>query len=360
MAGLSAWYNLFNDPGSLRMSTFGSSTTYGDVNVTNGGWVEQLRVLANTRWGRGGDGFQYSTRNLSFTSGANAWTTSAAATDAFDSHVHESGVKYGSGSGKIVTYTVPTGVTVKSFEVVIIDGASSADMSYRLNGAGSWVNCGFIGLTQGNTMKKSPRIAASVSSTIEVRCANAAGTSVTTYFAGIIPYTDSPGLIIDNISLDGLLLRFQERTRAGGGLNHAYANLMQPKLATVMYTNDVVTGTWTNAADHQAFCESFCDSITTNGGCVLFMCFWGQDRSGDGGDARMLELRNATKAAASNKGMPVLDLWDIGGDLTSATALGYMGGDAGNLHETDAGAVRIAQEVWKIISHNSVGALRPK
>ena len=63
MAGLDLLFANFNNPANIVICTMGDSTTKGTISVTNGGWPEQLRLLAESRWGRGGDGIHTLDRN---------------------------------------------------------------------------------------------------------------------------------------------------------------------------------------------------------------------------------------------------------------------------------------------------------
>lgn len=347
MGRLDPWFALHNNVATIRMSTFGDSTTVGDINTTIGGWPEQIRQLAATRWGNGGDGFHYNTRNWTYTTAGNAWTNSTTS-DAWDSGIFQAGTKLANGSAKVATWTKPAALTVASFEIVIVDGATSANFAYRIDG-GAWTDTTFT-LAQNNGQKRL-RVNSPITSTLDVRGANAAGTGVNCYLLGMMPYTKSPGLIIDNVSLDGQLLQFQERTTSGQA--HAYISDMQPKLATVMFTNDVISGFW-NQSTYQTNMQNFCDAITAQGGSVLFINYFEQQRSApDGGTVNQAQLRAATKAAAVAKGMPCLDLYDLVGDNAAAQAAGYM--DSNPLHATDAGCAFIAQQVWKLIASSGRG-----
>lgn len=353
MGGLDPWYALQNDISSLRMCTYGDSATVV-VGATNGGWVQQLRVLANTRWGNGGDGIHAVgngaglTRNWVFTTGGNAWTGSGAS-DAWSGAFLQGQTMLANGATKTATWTNPS-LNVDSFMLYIIDGSGSADFSYSLDSGSNWINAGFTGLVQDNTMKRvTINTPVGASSTVMVRAANAAGTAVNLYLIGLNPRTKSPGLVIDNVSQNTAALAgiSQQGTRPW----QDYLNLIQPKLAVICFTNDVLTPTF--LSNYQTNMQNFCDGATANGGSVLFINFFEQDPT-NRPIADQANLRAQNKAAAKAKGMPCLDLYDLVGDFAATNVLGYLNAD--KVHPSDAGCVFMAQQVWKIIAGSRVGA----
>jgi hypothetical protein len=168
---------------------------------------------------------------------------------------------------------------------------------------------------------------------------------VSVYLVGVVPITSSPGLIVDNVAVNSSFLSgavFASRPWT------ALLDLYQPKLAAIMFTNDVV---FPDPATYQANMQTFCDGVTAGGGAVLFMNFFEQPGRSTSDQAK---LRAATKAAARAKGMPCVDLYDLVGDNAATVAAGYM--DSSDIHENNAGAVFIAQQAWKSVAGSGVGA----
>jgi hypothetical protein len=131
MGGLDPWFATHNDIAGVRLQTWGDSTTFGNVTVTNGGWPEQLRLLAAARWGKGGDGL-HMVGNGGGNTGRN-WATSngtyAVAGDAWNGGANSGNTYRMTASTHTATWTKPAALSPTAFELVIMDGASSADFS---------------------------------------------------------------------------------------------------------------------------------------------------------------------------------------------------------------------------------------
>jgi len=338
------------------MAAFGDSTTEGNVTVTNGGWPEQLRVLAESRWGRGGDGIHPMNRDpWTLTSGGNAWTIATTA-DAWDcapllgSAGNPVAATYlANGSAIIATWTKPVALTTSSFTLHMVDGAGSGNFSYSTDGGSSWTNVSTI-WSQNNAVKKI-HIQSSVTTTLKVRAANAAGTAVNTYIVGLESHTSSPGFVIHNVAANSEFSYSIVRTTAGNW--HAWLDTLQPPLCTFMITNDSVL--WETFGDIsagiQANLDAFASTVSGYGGCVLFMNFFEQ-----GGRSVPIQasIRAIVKTVATAYSMPVIDFYDLIGNHAATVAAGYYD-NSGDIHENDAGAVYIAQQVWATIARSGFG-----
>lgn len=354
MSGLDPFYNTFNNPSNIFMASFGDSTTEGNVTVTNGGWPEQLRVLAAPRWGRGGDGCHPMNRDpWTITSGGSAWTA-ATSSNVWDCAPLNGGagtpapVAYlGNGSTVIATWTMPGSLTTTAFTFYMVDGPSSDNFSYSLDGGTSWTDVTAT-WSQNNTITKI-RINSAVTTSIKVRAANAAGTAVNTYIVGLEPHTSSPGFVIHNVAANAEYLLATVRTTAGNW--HAWLDIVQPPLITVMYTNDVL---FYSQASWRANLTSIANIVTGYGGCVLFMSMFEQFGRNITTQANM---RADVKFVANNFGMPVIDFYDLVGDANATLAAGYYNTNA-DIHENNTGAIFMAQQIWSLIGKSGVGAKR--
>ena len=350
MSGLDPFYNNFNNPANIVMGAFGDSTTEGNVAVSNGGWVEQLRILADPRWPRGSDGTHPFNRDpWTTTSGVDAWTGSTTS-DVWDCQPCLGGVGLyqatwlGNTATKIATWTKPGSLTVEAFTIYAVDGPSSANFSYSVDN-GAWTNVS-ITWNQDNTIKQI-KIAMAVTNTVRIRGANSSGTARNAYIMGLEPTRRGPGWIIHNFGNNADFGFNLTRSTAGNG--HAWFDLVQPSLCTWMYTNDAI---FYDSATYQSNMSTFADMVIGYGGSVLFMNFFEQP----GRAAAMTGMRADLKTVAANYNMPYIDFYDLVGDNAAAIAAGYM--NAADLHPNNAGAVFMAQEIWKVISKSGIGAKR--
>lgn len=351
MPGLDPFYATFNNPANIAMATLGDSTTEGDVVVTNGGWPEQLRLLAQSRWGRGGDGCHPMNRDpWSIT---NDWTSAAAdGSSPWDRSIFNGGAGtpapttyFGNGSAMVATWTKPTGLAATSFTLYMVDGASAGNFSYSTDGGSTWLNVSAT-WNQDNSIKRI-HINTAVASTVKIRAANAAGTAVNTYLVGLEPLTGASGFTIHNFAANIAFL--SAMVRGGAGNWHALLDTIQPPLVTNMYTNDVVLF---SAPLWQSDLEALGTVVTGYGGSVLFMSMFEQF----GRDITIqATMRSIVKTVAAEFGMPVIDFYDLVGDANATLAAGYYNTNT-DIHENNAGAVFMAQQIWKLIAKSGVGA----
>ncbi len=343
MAGLDPWYALLNDSRvPLKMVACGDSVTQGDVPPqNNGGWTEMLRNNALSRWGKGGEGLWAIYRENWVAVGT--WVQ-ATTSDVWDSHNHQT-TKFANGSAKTYTWTTPASMSIDNFDLYIVDGPGSANFAYSFDGGSTWTNTAFT-LIQDNQVKKQ-HFAHSlpVGATFKMRAANAAGTAVNVYLIGIEPRTSTPGLIVENIAHNGDLLAFSEE-RVTVGNKRSWFQLEQPKLVVIEYWNDTV---WQTAVEFQARLLSFVNFVVGYGGCVLLHCYLELDQ----GSAVEATYRAAFHAVAAATGMPIIDYYQLIGDRAAAEAGGYL--IPVNQHPTNLMTQFMADRVWEIISHGTVG-----
>ena len=358
MPGLDPFYATFNNPKNTVIACVGDSTTFG-TNTTNLlGWPGALRTLMTPRWGNGGDGLHTRDRNTTMTTGSDAWTLAttsntwdcAPCLSAFT--FSNAGTWLGNTATKIATWTKPSFLTVNAFYIWAVDGTSAGNFSYSTDGGTTWLNVSAT-WTGSNTLKRilvPTQITGT--NTIKIRGANATGTAVNCYLAGIEPITNSTAPILHNLGAPGEDTASFVRTTSGNW--HAFFDLLQPPLVFYMITND--ESFWEAFGGDlrpafQAKMETLATMVTGYGGCMVFMNFFEQA----GRDVTMqAEMRVLVKTVAAEYGMPVIDFYDLVGNNAATVAAGYM--LAGDVHPTDAGATFMAQQIWKLIAKSGVGA----
>lgn len=360
MAGLTPFYNTFNDPKTIKIACIGDSTTFGTSTTGTLGWPGALRSLAAARWGTGSDGLHTRDRNITLTTSADAWTK-ATTSDAWDRSPCLAGVLaqqatyLANGSTKIATWTKPAALTVNGFYIWAVDGASSGNFSYSLDGGSSWTNVSQT-WTQGNSIKRI-FVGSNVTgtNTVKVRAANAAGTAVNCYFMGIEPTTTTSTYVIQNWGAASENTGSFVRTSSGNW--HEALDLLQPQLLIFMMTNDeaITAALGGDESDIEPnwrpLIESLADVVTGYGGSMLFMNFFEQT----GRSVTMqATYRALIKTIAAEYGMPCIDFYDLVGDYQASVDAGYV--NATDIHPNDTGAAFMAQQVWKVIGKSNLGA----
>lgn len=334
---LDAWRALGTNAAHV-VACFGDSTTEGDSTSGPLCWPRQLADRMRARWGTGGPGFQGLWLQ-------EWWSFSGSPTDALSSDVWDSGpynnnvlndiTKRLNTSSDIATYTVRGG-PVSSLILYMVDGPSSANFSVSIDG-GSFANVSGT-WTQNNAVRK-VTVSGPIATSLRVRGANAAGTSVLTYIIGAEPTYGTTGAMIHNL---GSASEFSALcVRSGSGDWGRWLDLNQPAIATWMWTNDVVSS-WT--PDHyQTRTETFVDRVRANGGEAIIMSFGEQSGRSTTDQA---ELRNRNSIVATAKSCPYLNFFADWGDYATANAAGYM---TGPIHPSVKGCGYIAAKVWGLL-----------
>lgn len=389
---------------------------------------DYFRQVFAKRWPVRGPGIRLLANAFEWTltTGGDAWTA-ATTSDAWDVGPYrfiynsQNAVFRANTATKVATWSTAvvrniTDEPVTSFKLGVVDGASSANFSYRIDG-GTWTNVSNT-WNQNNSLDQIT-INSAVTSTVEVRGANAAGTNVTVYLAWIEPITGT-GAIFHDLSVPGERLRSMVRTTSGDALK--WVDVIQPDVVFVGYTNDVVTDdiggstqSW-NALTYAGQLQTLSDRVQANGGQIVPITYWGQDRSstitsgvsngtiaitGTGFAAALkgatitgtdipaattiASVTDATHATlsqaatgsgsgrtwavnysanvaaqqsihsgiATSEGVPLVDLLDRYGDFTAISAAGL---NVDTLHPSDAGTVEIVRHnVWPIIARGTKG-----
>lgn len=353
MARLTDWENIAN-PTDRVVAIIGDSVGELDAGGTVSPYPILIREKMRLKWGISGTGLRgVWTDDWSFTTGGNAWTASTNsntwAKGPYNGLYEYANTMRASTSSMTATWTKPHWVrsSITSFKFHVVDGAGSANFSYRVDG-GSWTNVT-------NTWSQDDsydiiNVATTVTSTVQIRGANAAGTSVNVYLIGIECITGT-GATLHDITASGEGLYATARSGGAADLN-AWIDAIQPKLIVVCYTNDLVNTFW-NTTRITDDLQSIVDRQAPYGK-VIPMPFWGQDRYADGpDDARNTELANIYTAAATASNSEYIDLWARYGNYAAVNALGFM---ADGLHPSDTGSIEIARVLWALLSRGTGNA----
>lgn len=313
-----------------------NKTLYKDYSLP----LEFCRLLNISPIGVKGYGFFGLWRNeWSLTTGANAWTK-ATVSNTWDSgpllgSTFGTGVYTGNNSNQVATWTKPTHVSVTSFDLHVIDGASSGNFSFRIDG-GSWINVSNT-WDQNNSYDRIT-ITSVVNTNVEVRCANAAGTGVQTYLVGLEPH-DSNSNGQTAVHAMGASSEFSyswKRTTAGNWA--AWLQTQQPRLVFLEcpFTNDILF--WGDP-NIQTNCQSIIDVVKGYGGDVWLFCFGEQNGRNV---THQAEARTMAHNLAASNGLYIVDFYALWGNFAAANAAGYMQDD---LHPSVNGNRFMAQRL---------------
>lgn len=308
---------------------------YGEHSVP----LELCRLLDISPVGVKGYGFFGLWRDeWSLTTGGDAWTR-ATTSDAWDrgpllGTTTGCGTFTGAGSGKVATWTKPSHVTVTSFTLHVVDGASSANFAYRIDG-GAWTNVSNT-WGQDNSYDRIT-INSAVTSTVEVRCANAAGTSVQTYLVGLEPHdSGGSGPVVHALGASSEFSFTVVRTTSGDW--DAWLQAVQPAYVILEcpFSNDIAF--WPSSSV-EANMQAIIDAVDGYGGETMLFCSGEQDGRNT---THQAEMRTMAHDLASTNGLYIVDVYDLWGNYAAANAAGYM---FDSLHPSTAGTRYMAQRL---------------
>ncbi len=351
MTRLSNWENIA-DHSTRVVAVLADSTAELDYGTSIPPWPQIIREKMKDRWGISGTGFRGNWKSeWSFTSGGDAWTSSTQS-DSWSKAPYDGGfianchTMLANGSTKTATWTKPSWLTqsITSFKLYVVDGASSGDFAYRIDG-GAWTDVSSS--WDQNSSLDVITIPSAVSSTVQVRGANAVGTAQNIYLVGLEANTGTGSTLHDiSASAQGL---YTTANLTGNADYLAWIDVIQPDIIIVSFTNDLQTSVYNTTTITNKL-----QAIATRQqpyGYVVPMPFWGQDRYADGcDDARNTQLAGIYTSNATTNNSEYIDLWARYGNYAAVNGLGYM---QDTLHPSDSGGVEIAKLVWPLLARGT-------
>lgn len=244
-----------------------------------------------------------------------------------------------SGATNTATWTRPSGLSVTSMAVWVVDASGAGTFSTRTDG-GSWTNISGT-FTGSNTLLRLP-VSTVPTSTFEVRAANAAGTSTTVYLVGVEAVA-APGVV--TIHALGAAAEFSDvlhRTTAGSVTDWWALAAPQWLVAELPFSNDIAF--W--PASYASRIESWLASVMAFGTRPILWCFPEQGASRS--TATQSAMRAAAKTIGANLGIPVVDTSTHWGTYSAAVSAGLLQAD--ELHPTAYGNHRLASLLTGIIA----------
>lgn len=330
-----------SDPATRKIACCGDSTT--EV-----GWAALLREVMYHRWGYGGFGVRHMGKE---------WTSSGSPTkgtnsDAWHIGFQNNGFSPTNGTWRLNSstdtflWTKPIECpAITGFKLLVCDGASSNNFAYRIDG-GAWTNVS-TSWAQANALKQIT-INTAVTSTVEVRGANAAGTTVLTYMVGIEPLCVATGVKVHDISSSGSFSGGLLRTGSSGDWTQWFTQ-EQPQIVLCTFINDVVNSFWVGGqpAAYTTRMEAFASLIEGYGGLLIPYSYF---EFGDGVDptvANQLDKHAREMAVANGHQGLYYDLKTIYGSRTQVVTDGIVSSDL--THPTAKGSRLMANHAWNII-----------
>jgi hypothetical protein len=349
MARLTNWEQI-TSPTDRVVAILADSTGELDAGGTGQPWPRLLREKMQRHWGISGTGLLGTWRDeWAFTAGGDAWTESAN-TDTWSKGPYVGGLPFANTmrattATMVATWTKPIWVTqpITSFKIYVVDGVSSANFSYRIDG-GAWTDVSHT-WNQDDSFDIIT-IPSAVTSTVEIRGGNAVGLNVTMYLTGIECITGT-GATLHDLSASAEGLYSTARSGNVADLN-AWIDVVQPDVLIVSYTNDFSL-TFYNTTRIQLDLQSIVDREAPYGYTVP-MFFWGQNRGVNEPTPAQLAAVESIYNAAASPNSEYIDLFARYGDYTTVNALGYM---ADTLHPSDKGSMEIAKVVWSLINRGT-------
>jgi hypothetical protein len=238
------------------------------------------------------------------------------------------------GASNVATWTKPAGTTVTSFVLHVIDGASAGQFAYRIDG-GTWTNVTNT-WTADNSYDRIT-VSASVSSTVEVRAANASGTATNLYLVGLEPVDSAAtGPAVHVLAAAAEFSFSMVRTTSGSWQD--WWNAIQPAAVWLEcpWTNDV--SFWpTNAADIEANMRAVIELVRGYGAEVFLFSFGEQDGRSVSDQTAMRALARSLAGEYRCHYVSAYDMW---GTYSAANAAGLM---LDTIHASATGTAAIGQ-----------------
>lgn len=346
-----------SDPATRVIACVGDSTT--EI-----GWAARLREIMYHRWGYGGFGVRHMGKFSANGDGVSEWIPSGTPTkgtnsDAWHIGFHNNGANTNCGtwrlnnSSDIQKWTKPIDCPdITGFKLLVCDGVSSANFSYRIDG-GSWTNVSHTWVHDNSLVQLT--INTAVTSTVEVRGANAAGTAVLTYMVGIEPLCASTGVKVHEICASGGFSSGIIRTGTSGDWTQWFTQ-EQPDVVFCNHVNDVVNFFWGAGAPaaYSSRMDAFAQLVTGWGGIFIPYTYF---EFGDGVDptvANQTTKAGLELAIANGYGGHYYNMKSLYGDRTQVVTDGYIKAED-ITHPTPKGSRVMANHAWNILGWQPTG-----
>jgi hypothetical protein len=227
---------------------------------------------------------------------------------------------------------------VTSFDLYYVDAPGAAPFAYRVD-RGPWADVEIAGA--GDDRLRRVTVAEPVASTVEVRAADARGSSARTYFVGIGLRDDAGGLVVHNLGCGGRKLsQYLARDHT------SFVDLVGPDLVVLNISNDALDADTGAARAWTANLERFWAGVRA---AKLLVTVAEQGYGRDVGAQAAWRATQLRVTAAL--GGATLDLQDHWGDYQAADAAGYWA-DIG-VHPSARGYDDIAARVADLLSRPS-------
>lgn len=323
-------------------------------------WVGKIRNMYS-RWPSRGRGFRMCAQP--------DWTTTGTFTKidtGTDDNGPFGGIRRLSGSGNSQKFTKISGAGDVVKSIVYNDSTGSGNWSYSLDGAAYQASGA---ATLGDHNLKTLAVSDPVS-TIEIRGANAAGTTVQADILGVIIENATGKARWDDVAVDGhrisgdQLSSLDSFTRIGptgyGGTGNPMGiiEVLDPDILIINdYYNDLSNGTadvnWLTT--YQTALNALIDraqSINCDVCCILYP--EGTNSDSNHSFANQTSIRNATASVAASQGVSTADVFTaFGGSLANAVAAGYFQAD--QTHWSDLGHDVAARTIYKVLAQTNGG-----
>ena len=372
-----------------QLVLIGDSLTQGTVGSVSyrlggqGNWAQFLRErLANLPGlgplvSSGMIGLISGTNAFVFTTGGNAWTTTAT-TDAWDKAPYGASdngstplLKYANGSAKTATWTATADINYPNvgFCIYYLDYTSAGNWSYSLDGGSTWTAMGQT-ITNGNVIKKF-YVATPITSTgtVIIRAADTSGTGVGCAPLGIEVFYQTPstasGLIVHNVSIGGSDLHHLAATTSGDRL--AWFDSVTAGTGCITNTPNLgVIHENVNDITEVGNTTTWATDLTTLQtrlaplGPVGFWSAWELSIAvfGAGSGQQSYRTKTKTTAAGFSPISPVLDLYDwlVSNGIVGNTPTNSYGYLFDLTHESQAGHILFANLIYQWIRQNFLTA----
>lgn len=312
------WATAAQGAGVKNVVLLGDSIVQG-VGATDAttSWAAQLRDSLQTDLGDGGGGF-YPLWRPEWAEAGTGWST-VPSDSALDKSLFQYVQGTTGGTSDIYTWTKPAGMTVDSFDIYFCSGPFATPFSYSIDG-GAWTN--IAGFTPNTNALLKQTIVASVTTSIRIRAANAAGSSILTWLVGIGVNTSTADVVrVHNVGHSADYLVLLDRTTSGDP--YAMFDHIVPDLAIVgPLSNDVeiyqaLESSLPSArAAYKVDMLNLVAELQGKGSSVLIVKVFEQDRDVDW----QAEFRLVIDEVVDETGAASIDFYQLWGPLAEVQA----------------------------------------